>query len=227
MYRLRSISSAQAGSSVLLALMATALVACGGGDDSAQAQAGPITAGPNRAPTISGSPAGSASAGIAYSFTPSASDADADTLTYSVQSKPSWATFNAQTGKLSGTPTASDVGTSSGIIIAVSDGTASTALPAFAIVVNGAVASTGGLTVSWSPPLANSDGSTLTDLAGYRISYGSSPTSLTQTAQVTNPGLTSFMIESLTSGTWYFSMKSYTSAGVESLATAVMSGTAH
>jgi len=225
MHRLTSIGSAQARSAVLLALMTTLLVACGGGGDSLQAQTpGPVTADPNRAPTISGSPAGSASVGTAYSFTPSASDADADTLTYSVQNKPSWTTFNAQTGKLSGTPTASNVGTFSGIIITVSDGTVSTALPSFNIVVTGAVASTGSLTVSWSPPLTNSDGSTLSNLAGYRISYGTSASSLTQSVDVANPSLSSFMIDNLASGTWYFSMKSYTSAGVESLATAVVSG---
>ena len=163
--------------------------------------------------------------GSAYSFTPSATDADADTLTYSVQNKPSWAAFNTQSGKLSGTPAAGDVGSDPGITITVSDGTASTQLPTFAIVVSGAVAGTGSLTVNWSAPNTNSDGSTLTNLAGYRISYGTSASSLTQTVDLTNPSLSSYMIDSLTSGTWYFSMKSYTSAGVESLATAVVSAT--
>jgi Fibronectin type III domain len=83
----------------------------------------------------------------------------------------------------------------------------------------------GSLTVSWTPPTTNSDGSTLTNLAGYRISYGTSPSSLTQTVQITNPGITTFLIENLAAGTWYFSMKSYTSSGVESVATAAVSGT--
>lgn len=219
MYRLTSIG-ARARSGVVLALMTTVLVACGGGDDSVQS---PVSADPNRAPTISGSPASAVTVGSAYSFTPSASDADSDTLTYSIQNKPAWATFNIQNGKLTGTPTASNVGTFSGITISVSDGSVSTSLAAFNIVVSAAVASTGSLTVSWNPPNTNNDGTALSNLAGYRISYGTSPTSLTRSVDVSNPGLTSYMIDSLTSGTWYFSMTSYTSAGIESIATAVVS----
>src|SRR5580698_9499323 len=44
-------------------------------------------------------------------------------LTFSVQNRPAWASFSAATGTLSGTPTASQTGTSSGIVISVSDGT--------------------------------------------------------------------------------------------------------
>ncbi len=43
-------------------------------------------------------------------FTPSANDADGDTLTFTISNRPSWATFNGTTGRLSGTPGASHVG---------------------------------------------------------------------------------------------------------------------
>ena len=225
MHRHRPIGSAQALPAALLIFMTAMLAACDGkGDEEAAAQAPPpVTTNPNRAPTIAGSPSGAATVGKAYSFTPSGSDADSDPLTYSIQNKPSWATFSTQTGKLSGTPAAGDVGTSSGITISVSDGTVSAPLTAFSIVVSAAVATTGSLTVSWNPPTTNSDGSSLSNLAGYRISYGTSASNLSKSVDVSNPGLTSYMIDSLTSGTWYFSMKSYTSAGAESLATAVVS----
>ncbi|WP_161805717.1 putative Ig domain-containing protein, partial [Pseudoalteromonas sp. P1-9] len=87
----------------------------------------------NEAPTISGSPVTSVDEGKAYSFTPSASDVGDDALTFSITNKPSWATFNASSGTLSGIPSASDIGVTSGIIITVSDGVLSASLPAFNI----------------------------------------------------------------------------------------------
>ncbi|MDP5192020.1 Ig-like domain-containing protein, partial [Rheinheimera baltica] len=45
--------------------------------------------------------------------------------------KPSWAAFNTTTGALTGTPVAADVGTTSGIVISVSDGTLSASLEPF------------------------------------------------------------------------------------------------
>jgi hypothetical protein len=93
-----------------------------------------------RPPVISGGPATSATIGHAYSFTPTASDPNNDTLTYSVQNKPSWANFNTSTGALTGTPTAA--GTFGNIIITVSDGTSKVSLAAFSIVVSTASTST-------------------------------------------------------------------------------------
>ncbi|WP_262250442.1 putative Ig domain-containing protein, partial [Parapedobacter soli] len=86
----------------------------------------------NDAPTISGTPATTANQDVAYRFVPTAADIDAgDVLTFSIANKPDWATFNATTGELSGTPGNDDVGVTTGIIITVSDGAASASLPAF------------------------------------------------------------------------------------------------
>src|SRR5262245_31963313 len=74
----------------------------------------------NRAPTISGSPARTATVRTAYSFRPTASDPDGNTLGFSIQNRPSWATFSTATGQLSGTPTAA--GAHANIVISVSDG---------------------------------------------------------------------------------------------------------
>jgi hypothetical protein len=76
--------------------------------------------------------------------------------------------------------------------------------------------SIGAATVNWQPPTANVDGSTLADLAGFRIFYGTDPETLERTVDLVNPGLTSYMIEDLTAGMWYFGVKAYTSAGAES-----------
>ncbi len=90
----------------------------------------------NDAPTISGTPATSVAQGAAYSFIPTAADVDVGTtLTFSIANKPVWATFNTATGALTGTPTNTDVGATAGIVISVSDGALSAALPAFTLTV--------------------------------------------------------------------------------------------
>jgi hypothetical protein len=177
----------------------------------------------NAAPKISGTPATSATVGTAYSFTPSASDANGDTLTFSIANKPSWATFSTSTGRLSGTPAASHAGTYSNIVISVSDGKAKVSLPAFSITVKQAVAQAA--TLSWTPPTANTDGSSLTNLAGYRIVYGTSSSVLSNTINVSNPGVTSYVVENLSPGTYYFALKAYTSDGRESALSNVVSKT--
>ncbi len=94
------------------------------------------------APTISGTPAGTVTTGSNYSFTPVASGPSGDALSFSILNAPSWASFSASTGQLSGTPPAADVGTYSDILITVSDGHASASLPAFAIQVTAPVLGT-------------------------------------------------------------------------------------
>jgi hypothetical protein len=168
----------------------------------------------NRPPTISGSPLLSAVIGSAYSFQPSATDPDGNTLTFSIQNRPSWATFNTATGRLSGTPSALDLLTFSNIIITVSDGTALVSLPAFNLTV--LALANGSATVSWTPPTSNADGSPLTDLAGYRIAYGTTAGALDKSVAIDNPGLSSFTVENLGSGTWYFGVIAVNSAGLES-----------
>jgi hypothetical protein len=89
----------------------------------------------NDAPQISGVPATSVKVGESYSFTPAASDIDGQTLTFTIKEKPSWANFDSQTGTLSGVPARANVGVNAGIVIGVSDGTASVSLAAFDITV--------------------------------------------------------------------------------------------
>ena len=173
--------------------------------------------------TISGTPATTVAAGQAYSFTPSASDNLGRTLVFAVANKPAWAAFSTSTGQLSGMPDAGSVGTYSNIVIAVSDGQASSALPSFAITVTSPPATSGAATINLTPPTQNTDGSTLTDLAGVTIYYGTSADSLSQTAQVAGTAPTSYTISGLASGTWYFAGAAYTTAGTQSAMSAVVS----
>jgi hypothetical protein len=168
----------------------------------------------NTPPVISGSPVRSVTAGSAYSFRPTASDANGDSLTFAIANRPAWASFNTATGQLSGTPSATNAGTYSNVAISVSDGRASVSLPAFSISVT--QSSAGSATLSWSAPTQNTDGTPLTNLSGYRIHYGNSASVLSQTIQISNAGLTTYVVENLAPGTYYFAVRAYTAGGTES-----------
>lgn len=69
---------------------------------------------------------------------------------------------------------------------------------------------------SWVAPTLNDDGSALTDLAGFRVHYGTTPASLTRQLEVADPAATTGTITGLASGTWYFGVTAYSTLGVES-----------
>ena len=171
----------------------------------------------NSPPSIHGQPTTSARLQQAYGFTPQASDPDNDSLRFEIQARPPWATFNPNTGRLYGTPTAA--GTFSDITISVTDGRARVSLPAFSITVSEGSAGTGYAKLSWSAPMTNTDGSPLTDLAGFRVYYGLMPDALSERLEIADPAARSVLIQGLTSGTWYFSISAYTARGVESART--------
>ena len=178
----------------------------------------------NSAPSISGAAATTALVGTAYRFTPRATDANGDRLTFGIANEPKWAKFDAVTGTLSGTPAVTDVGKYSNIKISGSDGKSLTALAAFTISVNQvAAASTASVTLDWTAPTENTDGSILSDLAGYTVRYGKSPSELTQILKVANAGLTSLVVDELSAGTWYFAISSFNRAGAESANSEVVS----
>jgi hypothetical protein len=169
----------------------------------------------NTAPTISGTPITSVTAGTAYSFTPTAADANGDGLGFSIANKPAWASFNTATGRLSGTPGSSSTGSYAGVTISVSDGTATTSLAPFTLTVNPAPVTTASATLTWTRPTLNSDGTALTDLSAYRIYYGVSGTSYSNSV-VIGSDLTSYTIGNLATGsTWHFAISSINTSGVE------------
>jgi Putative Ig domain len=202
---------------LVLGAVAAIAAGCGGGGGSASAGAAPQTV-VTAPPTISGTPSTTAQVGVAYSFTPTASGASGAALTFSISNKPSWATFNSSTGNLAGTPGSSNVGTGSGIIIGVSNGTSSASLPAFSVTVAAAASNpaTGSVTVSWVEPTTNTDGSAAA-VTGYRLYYGTSSTALSQTIDINNPGQLSQLVGNLSAATWYFAVASVSSTGAESV----------
>jgi hypothetical protein len=68
-------------------------------------------------------------------------------------------------------------------------------------------------TVSWIPPTQNTDNSPLTDLQGYRLVWGSSPTALSNAVSIDNESLTSYVVTGLSAGTWYFALYARSAAG--------------
>jgi hypothetical protein len=229
------------GRYVVCGLAVATVAACGGANDTSPAVPRGVTdpaqtasssgtppspaSGTNSPATIGGTPATGAQSGQAYSFTPSASDPDGDTLTFSLQNKPSWASFSTSSGRLSGTPTNTQVGSYPDIVIGVSDGTSSASLAPFSITVTAQPASTGSALLSWAAPTANTDGSPLANLAGYKIDYGTGAGALTQTVTISDPTATGYTLQGLASGTWYFAVADFTGGGVVSALSTVVSKT--
>lgn len=203
-----------------MCVLALALSACGGGSGDSPAAAAAsggsssssANSSGNQAPTISGTPAVTVAVNGSYSFTPTAADANGDTLAFSRSGTlPPGLTFNTATGALTGTPTTS--GTYANIVISVSDGNGGTAsLPAFTITVGSA---TGSAVLTWTEPTQNTDGSNLTDLTGYKVYYGTAPSSLTNSVSVAS-GTTTTTIPNLATGTtYYFAVASVSASGGE------------
>jgi hypothetical protein len=74
----------------------------------------------------------------------------------------------------------------------------------------------GTATINWTAPTRNSNGTTLTDLASYKVLYGTSSGNLNMSKAVSDPRATSTSIGSLGQGTWYFAVRAVNSKGVES-----------
>jgi Tfp pilus assembly protein PilX len=72
------------------------------------------------------------------------------------------------------------------------------------------------VTLAWQPPSENTDGSALTDLNGYVINYGTQSGQLTSSITLTNPGLTEYVVDNLSPGTYYFSITATASDGTQS-----------
>jgi hypothetical protein len=206
------------------ALSSTALSGCGGSSSgtssagSGSSGTSPGTSAPattNQAPVISGKAPTTVAAGNFYNFVPTATDADKDSLTFSIDSMPSWASFDTKTGRLSGTPTTAAVGSHEDIVVKVTDGKATASLPAFAVNVTPAVGKTGSATLSWQAPQTNTDGSAAVNLSGYKIHYGTKSGTYFETISIDTVGITTYVVENLAAGTYYFAITAV-SGGVES-----------
>ncbi len=147
-------------------------------------------------------------------------------LTYAVANKPVWAQFSAATGTLSGTPPTGSAATDANIVVSVSNGAQSAALPAFNIAVQPVAPSVAGTaSLSWSRPSVNTDGSPLTNLAGYVIHYGTSSTALNNKISLASASATGAEITNLSAGNWQFAVSAINTANVESQFSAIVGKT--
>ena len=163
---------------------------------------------------ISGTPEPVATAGVQYSFRPTAQDPDGDTMQFDISGQPSWTSFNRTNGRLYGTPTANHVGRYDNIIISVSDGQTSSSLRAFSI--NVEAIGNGSATLTWTVPTQRTDNTALNNLTGYNIYYGQTSGDYANKIRVTNPSITNYLVDNLSSGRWYFVVTAYDAAGLES-----------
>jgi hypothetical protein len=76
--------------------------------------------------------------------------------------------------------------------------------------------STGSATVNWTPPTTNTDGTPLTNLAAFRVYYGTSSSSLTRVREVNDISSSSTSISALSPATWYFKVRAVNANQVES-----------
>jgi hypothetical protein len=202
---------------ICIALM---MSGCGGDDDAPATQASsPSSPAPppqgSALPSITGSPYTMARVDQTYTFQPTASSPNGSSnLTFSISSKPRWATFDSSNGRLSGKPAGADLGTYSGITITVSDSAGSRSLSPFSIHV--VEFGNQSVTLSWLPPTENADGTPLTDLAGYKIRYGQEPRSYETVINVSSAGLTTYVVEGLVPSTYHFTISAYRATGAES-----------
>ena len=193
----------------------------------------------NDTPTITGTPSTTIAEDTAYSFTPTGTDDDGDTLTYSINTQPSWATFDTATGALSGTPTNVDVGVTTDIVISVTDGVATASLTAFALAVTNVndtptISGTPNTIVledvpySFTPTGADDDGDTLTYTITNKptwATFSDSTGALSGTPTNVDVGVTTDIVISVTDGVATASLTAFALAVTNVNDTPTISGT--
>jgi hypothetical protein len=76
--------------------------------------------------------------------------------------------------------------------------------------------SNGAATLSWVPPTEDTNGQSVSDLAGYYIYYGTDESDLSQIVSVGGADTNSYVVSGLGSGTYYFAVRAYNTMGVDS-----------
>ncbi|MEL7185244.1 MAG: putative Ig domain-containing protein [Pseudomonadota bacterium] len=199
---------------VVAMLIGSLATACGGTGDAADNTTPANPPPTNNPPTISGTPAQTVAQDENYEFTPSASDPDGDSMTFSIVNQPAWASFDENSGALSGTPTAAHIGTTADVTITVSDGQLSASLTPFNIEV--LQPPTGSATVFWDIPTTNADGSPLNDLAGFEVHYGSTSQNYSEITPINDSTASSALIDGLPPGLYFFAVLAVDTTGNKS-----------
>jgi hypothetical protein len=91
----------------------------------------------------------------------------------------------------------------------------------------GAVSRGGQLTVTWSPPTRNTDGTPLKNLAGYTLLFGTASKTYSTAISIDDPTATRYVVGGLSPGTYYFALSAINSTGRHSVLSAEASGKVH
>jgi hypothetical protein len=167
----------------------------------------------NGAPTIVTQSTNYARVGEPFTYNPTASDPDSDTLRFTASNLPTWASMDPDTGRITGTPQLSDLGAHESITVTVADAARRTESDPFTITVISTSASVA--TLQWDRPMTKFDGTPLDDLAGYRILYGRVADDLDRSVLISSADTTSYEFATLESGTWYFAVVAVNASGLE------------
>ena len=136
-------------------LIAVLLNGClnGGSDEGITDNGGDVSL--NNPPVVTGNPPSSVRIGDSYTFQPTATDPDGDSLTFEVRNLPNWAEFDADSARITGLPLLGHEGVYSDITVIANDGLESGSL-IFSVTVT--TTGAGSVTLSWAAPTANEDG---------------------------------------------------------------------
>lgn len=72
------------------------------------------------------------------------------------------------------------------------------------------------MTLRWSAPTQNVDGTAITDLEGYRVEYGTASRRYDTLLYIKGASVTSAVIEGLPRGQYFFAVKAVNGAGTTS-----------
>jgi hypothetical protein len=111
-----------------------------------------------------------------------------------------------------------------------SDGTtaspaADTSAPADPGTSGAGTATMGALSLSWTAPATNDDGTPISDLAGYRVYYGTASGYYTDNVTISNPSTVTATISNLPADTYYVVVRAFNSVNIESKASNEVSKT--
>jgi hypothetical protein len=161
-----------------------------------------------------GSSAGSAS--VSYSTVDGSASAGADYLMTS--GSVAWQDGDSAPKTVTVPVTARAAGKYFSFALSDVEGQATFGSPASATVeVNGSADLTSGsVTLSWTAPTENTNGTALTNLAGFDIHYGNSAGAMTRKISINSVGNLSYVIDDLNAGTWYFEVYAINAFGVQS-----------
>lgn len=111
------------------------------------------------------------------------------------------------------------------VLAACSKAPVNPAVPIDTVPPNLASAGTGTATLSWEPPRRDLNGSAIKNLAGYFIYYGRDPTNLNVTIKIPDPYVTTYTVDKLSPGTYYFRIVAFTDTGIKGSASPTVSKT--